>query len=213
METISNSRSVTPFISIWFKPRETIRRIVETDPGRHVVLLAALAGVGETLDRASGRSLGDILPFGVVLAFGLVLGPIAGIISIYLGGALYRWSGSWLGGQATTEQVRASLAWSSVPVIAALPLWILQILMVGEEMFTTSTPRLEANPLLAILLLGIIAIEVGAAIWAFILLLNTLAEVHRFSAWKALGALVLGSLVIIVPALCIAGIMLSLSAI
>lgn len=211
MEIESGPPSVTPLLSIWTRPRQTIRHIVETDPGRHVILLAALAGVGETLDRASGRSLGDTLPFGVILAFGLILGPIAGIISVYLGGALYRWSGSWLGGQATSEQVRASLTWSYVPVIAVLPLWIAQILLVGEEMFTTATPRLDANPFLAVLLLGIIAIEVIAAIWAFVLLLHTLAEVHKFSAWRALGALVLGSLVILVPALCLVGILLGLS--
>ena len=191
------------FLSIWLKPRETIRAIIETNPTKYVLLFAMLVGVGQALDRASSRNLGDSISLIGILAICIILGPIGGIVSLYIGGALYRWSGSWIGGKANEEEVRAAIAWSSVPTIFAMILWIPELLIFGEEMFTSSTPRMDANPLLAILLLGFSVIEIIVAIWALVVLLKSLGEVHQFSAWKALGAVILGSLVIIVPFLCI----------
>jgi len=34
-----------PWLSAWFRPRETIERILATNPRRHVVLLAGLAAI------------------------------------------------------------------------------------------------------------------------------------------------------------------------
>jgi hypothetical protein len=200
------SQSLSPFFSIWVKPRETIRKIVETDLTKYVIPLAMLAGIGQALDRASARSVGDSLPLIAILAICLIFGPVGGIISLYIGGALFRWTGSWLGGQASSEEVRAAIAWSSVPTIFIMPLWIPELLIFGEELFTSSTPRMESNPILAILLLGFAAIEIVIGIWAFVVLLKSLGEVHRFSAWRAFGAVILGILVILIPILCIVGV-------
>jgi len=39
-------------------------------------------------------------------------------------------------------------------------------------------------------------IEAIISIWSFILMLNGVAEVHRFSLWRALGAAVLPSVIL-----------------
>jgi hypothetical protein len=208
METqLQPPQTISPFLSIWVKPRETIRNIVATDPTRHVLLLAMLAGVFQALDRAVSRSVGDTLPLVFILAIVIIAGPIGGIFSMYFFGALFRWSGSKLGGRATSEEVRAAYAWASLPTIFLLPLWIPQLLIFGEEMFTSSMPSVEANPYLALILFGFGAIELLAGIWAFIVLLKTLGEVHGFSAWRALGAILLGMLVVLFPIMLIAWIL------
>ena len=58
MEIQSPTDTASPFISIWTKPRETIKGIVETDPKKYVLVLAMLAGVSQVLDRLSTRSYG-----------------------------------------------------------------------------------------------------------------------------------------------------------
>ncbi len=206
MEIQPQAQALSPFLSIWVKPRETIRNIVDTNPTKYVTVLAMLAGIRQALDRASSRNTGDSLPLVAILAVCIIVGPIGGIFSLYLSGALFRWTGSWLGGQASSEEVRAAIAWSSVPTIFILPLWIPELLIFGEELFTSSTPRIESNPLLAIILLGFALIEIVVGIWAFVVLLKSLGEVHRFSAWRAFGAVILGILVILVPILCIVGV-------
>lgn len=204
-------RSVWPFLSIWIQPRRTIRRIVDSNPGKYVVVLAMLAGIEQVLGRAAWRSLGDYLSLAAILGISFIFGPIFGVISLYIGGVLYRWSGSWIGGRASSEEVRAAMAWSSIPTICTLPLWILELLIFGEELFTSSTPRIDANPFLFIILLPLAVIELILSVWAFVLLLQSLGEVHQFSAWKALASLILGTLVIVVPLLCLAGVIIGIS--
>jgi len=172
---------------------------VDYDPSHQVAILAVLAGIGQALDRASSRNLGDALSLPVILIICAVAGPIGGFISLYVGGALLRWTGSWLGGQAYSEEVRAALAWSSVPTVFSQALWIPELILVGKEMFTSATPRTDANPLLAVFLLGVVGVQIVLGIWALVILLKCLGEVHRFSAWRALVALLAGGLILFVP--------------
>ena len=188
-----------PWLTIWFKPRETIRHIVDTDPDYRVFVLAMLVGIAQALDRASSKNAGDTLPVAVILLLCVVLGPIGGLVSVYIGGALFRWIGGWFGGTATSAEVRAAIVWSSLPVIGAMVLWIPKFVLFGEEIFTSTMPRTESNPGLLLALMGFLVIDLIAAIWTFILLLKCLGEVHRFSAWRALGVVILSWLIIIVP--------------
>jgi len=207
MELQSRSRPMSPFISIWVKPRATIREIVDTDPTKYVLLLSALSGVSQALDNASRQNAGDSLPLIVIFITCFLLGPIGGIISLYIGGAIFRWSGSWFGGRATSEEVRAAIAWSSVPaIIISLPVWVILLLLYGQENFTRATPRMDANPTLALFIsLPLLFATITAGIWSLVLLIKCVGEVHRFSAWNALAAIILGPLVFIIPIFCLIG--------
>ena len=189
-----------PFQTIWLHPRKTVRSIVAFNPEMHVLLLVCLAGIGEALDRASNKNAGDSMPLGAIFALAFVLGPLSGLIGLWIGSYLIRISGEWLGGNAPREHIKTAMAWSSVPAVFALPLWIPQLLLIGEEMFTTNTPRLDAQPALLIPFLGIALVELVLGIWGFVLLCNTVAEVQGFrSAWRGFGNLILAGLIVFVP--------------
>jgi hypothetical protein len=113
------------------------------------------------------------------------------------------WIGSRFGGQASPVEVRAAFAWSSVPNIWSQILWIPQLALFGKELFTSATPKIAANPFLALVLLGFLGVQLVIAIWAFVVLLICLSEVHRFSIWKALATIVVSGLAIFVPLFCI----------
>lgn len=108
-----------PWLTMWTRPRATMRAIIDTDPHRRVLLLAAAAGIGNAMNMASARSLGDEISVPVIIFSCLVAGPIGGILGLYLWGVLLRWTGSWLGGSGAPEEVRAGIAWSYVPIIWA----------------------------------------------------------------------------------------------
>lgn len=188
-----------PWLSIWSRPRATIQQIVDSDPTRFVLGLAALNGVSEALNRASGRSVGDDLDLSVILLMAVVFGPLGGILSLYIGGALVRWTGSWVGGQASSQSIRAAIAWGLVPALWVSLLWIPELLLVGVEMFTTETPRADANANLGFVILGLVTIEMVGSIYAVVTVLKCLGQVQGFSAWKALGNLFLAGLVIVLP--------------
>lgn len=184
-------QTLNPWLSIWTRPRATIRQQVERDPEAWVLALVAVAGVGHLLSDASARSYGDRMDLPTLLVMALLVGPLFGILGAYVGGWLLRWSGRLLGGSARPAEIRAAIAWSGVPYVASMLLWIPELLLFGEELFTEATPRLDAAPELQGLLLVFVAVELTAALWAFVAFLKCLGEVQGFSAWRALLNLLL----------------------
>ncbi len=199
-----DEQTLNPWISMWVEPRETIQQIISSNPTRTVLLLAALSGFGSALDKASIKSMGDTFELPIIFSIAAIAGPIGGILSLYLGGALVRWTGTWIGGVASSQNIRAALAWSSVPLIWALLIWIPELALIGDELFTSETPRMDASDTLLLAFLGLSLIELVIAIWTLVVLLKSLGQVQGFSAWRALGNLLLSVLVIAVPILIIA---------
>lgn len=186
-----------PWTSIWTRPRATIQRIVETDPRAYVLPLAAIAGVVNALSSASENGFGDSMAWPTILITAALLGSALGIASLYVGSVLLRWTGRWLGGQGSGEQIRAAAAWASVPLIVVLLLWIPMIALFGQELFMTPTP--DMSPSLALPVLGLGLAQMVLGIWSLVIFLKALGQVQGFSAWRALGNMVLAALVIVVP--------------
>ena len=189
---------LTPYLTIWTKPRSTIRQILDFNPEKHVLLLAMLSGIYRFIDRASGQSLGDNMSLTSLLLLCVIGGGIVGIISLYIGGEFFRWVGSWLGGKATAQDVRAAIAWSSVPDLILLAIYIPIIMIFGRNWFISSTEWM--SPVFAFVVFATIAtIGFILFIWRFVLFVKCLAEAHQFSGWKGLGTSILGTLLIVVP--------------
>lgn len=182
-----------PWLTIWTAPRGTIRAILAADPKRYVLLLAAIVGVGETLSRASSRSMGDTWPVWAIFGLALTLGALGGVISLYISGAVLGWSGRLLRGHGDSEHVRSAVAWAAIPQLVALALWLPDLVLYGEEMFSTYSPRMDSNPA-PLLIIGVI--QLILSLWALFLLVKTLAEAHRFSAWRSIGALAIPAIIL-----------------
>jgi hypothetical protein len=197
-------RSLSPWLTMWIKPRQTIRRIIDSDPQHQVILLAILVGIAQVLGQSSSRNLGDKLSLPIIFLVCGVAGPIVGIVLIYVVGALMHWIGSRFGGQASPAEVRAAYVWSSVPTIWSQILWIPQFALFGRDLFTSATPRIAAVPFLVFVLLGFLGIQMAIALWAFVLLVICLSEVHRFSVWRAFATIFASGLTLFMPIYCIA---------
>ena len=195
-----------PFATIWTSPRATIRRIVDSNPRDKVLLLVVLGAVATAT--ASAISGGNPTAFTIAgrpihslttarwryFQMASLLGsPLLAIPFLYFSGALYRWSGALIGGAATAVEVRASIAWSTIPAIAGSLLQTLIGVLIHpaqpppptnlHAMLAASSHYLFVN-LPSFILFG----------WAFIVWLKCLAEVHRFSAWRALAAFLIALL-------------------
>jgi Yip1 domain len=179
-----------PWLTVWTRPRGTIRAIVDTDPSRSVLPLAMIYGISSTLGRSMQKSPGDVLSLPVVLGIALIGGSIVGIIWIYIMAALVRWTGSWLGGRATLDECRAAIAWGSVPSAVNLALMLGLIGVFGHDLFrTTGLDDVGMTKGVILLVVGLGQVVIG--VWAAILTVKTVAEVHRFSAWRSLSAFLL----------------------
>ena len=200
------AQSGSPYLTIWTAPRATIRQIVDRNPRYHVIFLivlgteAAVAGglltglpggphaLGTTLAPETARYIWRLLIAGMMVA-----GPLFAVISLYASGALMRWAGGVLGGTATSVEVRAAIAWSSIPSIAAAALNVVG-LAIGVISVPVQPQRFEGLRTVTAQFNAFSIIFVILAFWRTVIFLKCLSEVHRFSAWRALGASLLGAL-------------------
>ena len=186
-----------PFLEIWIRPREVIRNIVDTNPTRYVILLAAISGFFESLEQASDKNYGDSMSLIFIFIMALFVGSIFGIIGLYISGALVKWTGGWIGGEGTSEEIRAAIAWGAVPkIITNIILLIPTLLIFGRDLYSSYIPPIPGVKFFTIplLLLGSIG-----GIWSLVVGLKCLGEVQGFSAWKALLNSILAGIVIFVP--------------
>lgn len=196
---IETMGKMNPWFSMWTKPRETMRYIINDNPRKYIIPLAMIYGILTSLDKASSKSMGDDFSLWTILLIAIVGGSIGGICYVYLNAALLKWTGTWIGAKGSTEHIRAAITWGSIPYIMVSILWIPELILYGEELFTTATPMMESSMLLSMLLIVLGVIEFIGAIWSAITGLKCLGEVQGFSAWKALGNCILAGLVILVP--------------
>jgi len=206
---MSNSQSRTyPVFTIWLYPRRTIRAILDTNPKRHVVLLAALGGIATSADSAIGRRFGDFLSPPAIAVLVFIIAPIGGVLTLYIGGWLLRITCSWLGGTASQTSVRAALAWSNIPqIVSALVTIPPSLIIHRSELFSSATPSLDAliqsSSSLALVttfvLLAIGVVSLIMAVWSILITVKCVAEAHRFSAWRALFAFLLAGCLVAIP--------------
>lgn len=191
----------SPFFTIWLSPRATIRRQIEANPTQGVLLITALAGISSAISNVSQNNLGDTVPIGGLVAACAILGPVVAIAALYGGSLLLSWVGTWLEGDGTPEEVRCAYAWCQVPAVVTFLLQILILFLIGEELFTSATPKLDSSGLLESAFLGFAVIEAILGVWMMVLFFKCLAEAHQFSVWRAMGTAILSSFVVMLPIL------------
>lgn len=193
MVTTVPVEALNPWWSMWIYPRVTTRQILDRGSTRMVPVLAVICGISATLDRASMRGMPANMPAWGVLVMALILGPLVGLVTVYVGGVILGWIGRRLGGVGTSQEVRTALAWSYVLDVEMLVLWIPSVALFGGEIFHASTPAFdawaEAQPWVVwplLILLGIVSLV--SIVWSLVVRLKCIAEAHQFSAWRALAS-------------------------
>lgn len=175
---IPTDRSATPspWRTTWLAPRELIARVIAADPRRHVILLAALGGISALIGNVIADRPTWLTSSWQLLALTVGGGALVGVISLYLTGFLLRWSGLLFGGAATQAETRAAVAWSSLPNIASLAVYLVALLV------PLAFPGAIDRGTLAIILV-MIALLLG--IWTIVLQVSMLSRAHRFGVGRA----------------------------
>jgi hypothetical protein len=186
----------SPYLTIWTEPRRTIREIVDRDPRYRVIFLIVL---GAEVSALGGLKINPPPAASELFAFGhvwhlfqlamLVLSPPLAIISLYLGAVLMRWAGGVIGGVATAVEVRAAMAWATIPSTVAAAIYTVA-LTTGMVRFEVQVepPSLDSLRTIGQQIGGLQIAVLILGLWGFVIWLKCMGEVHRFSFWKALGA-------------------------
>jgi signal peptidase I len=184
MTQTENAGSASPFATIWLRPRQTIEEIVATRPTYLVWPLAMLGTVGAFYGQLVGAGLASQLD-DRRLALGFIVGCAAfGFIWLYVSALILSWIGRLLGGGATARQLRAVIAWSTVPAIAG-GLIALVITLVLKA--TGGGAAADA-------ILPWLAIAFG--LWSTVVFMLMLARVERFGFWRTVLTYLLNSVAV-----------------
>jgi hypothetical protein len=202
---------LNPWLSIWTRPRATMRQILDTDPRAWVHPLAILGGIAELLFAPvpAAHALLAVSP-GTMLILKCIAGVALGLIGLYLGSFVVWLAGRWLGGQGNFVEVRAASAWPNVLSLWGALLWLPMLAYLGMEAFRMNSEPMLDDPVGMMLVAPAQVLGLVIAVWKVIVMLKCLGEAHRFSAWRALGAALLGGLLLLIPIAILCGIVIGL---
>lgn len=188
-----SDQPLNPWFSIWTKPRATMRQILDTDPNRMIWVLASITGIGQVFQNASGSGYTGLRSVMIWLAVSVVTGPIVGIVVLLVSAFLFRHTGNWLGGVGDYVSVRSAVAWSYVPGIWAMVLLVPFYGILGTDLLSAgSWPAGYAGVVAAV----VFAVGTAIGIWHMVITLKCVGEAHQFSAWRALGTMIVAGLMI-----------------
>ncbi len=193
----------SPWLTIWYMPRITMRAILDTDPKKDVLLIAILIGLVSFFSGMlwAMMSTPDLVFMLIGLGITVILGPIVGLAWLYIMGGILWFTGMLLGGQGTAEEIRTALAWGNIPTLAFSALLIPVMLIFGvalpspAELMLSDTVAPSAGPLLTIascLFLLTIPLFLYGFYYVF---LQSLGEAHQFSGWRAFGSVLLPGII------------------
>lgn len=166
---------LSPWLSIWFSPRRTIRRIVDSEERPNWWPVIALVVFGQLFVDARFDSAGALNLSGSLTP--VIVGALQTVLSVSVGPFVLAFVGSWLGGEADPRDIRQAVAWSYVPFavggLVAIPL-----------VFTN-----DASPVAVLLAAGSLGIAAMlCAFWTIVTLVITTAELQRFSIPRSIAS-------------------------
>jgi signal peptidase I len=186
MPSDADAPRTPPLISIWWRPRQTIERIVAERPHHLVLLLAVLGGAASGINMLASYGVGrDLVGWRALLAC-ITVGGILGIVNLYLFAVVTGWAGRKMGGHASTIAVRAAFAWGLLPSILGFA--VLLLVVAGLRAFAGG-PNASFSAWLPL---------VGGVcgLWSFVMTLLMLSKVERFGFWRTIAAYVAGALLL-----------------
>ena len=188
---------IRPLHDVWLKPRRVFRELSDRPLGGGDYLLAAAQGVVSWLALSRAQSAGAGSDVATIFGRALLYGPIAGVLGIHLMAAVYARLGSRAGGASSRNAVFHVLAYSGVPMLVSLGVWVLTALLVGRATFMEKPPAdLESFP--ALLLQAQFVLHLCLAAWGLLLQVMGFSEVQGLATRRAFAIWVLGQVLVLV---------------
>ena len=187
--------ALADLLTILYRPRQTMRRILDGGPDRWAVPIVLLAFVCASVSDTDIRGLSEILPninllsvIAVVLV-ALVVGAAIWVLALFILSWIAAPIGRMLGGTGTVADVRTALAWAMVPMIWSV------IYRIPLAMFKSRIPVRHDQNVKDIflnfvehggcaLIAVVLALQIVLTLWSVFVASSTLAEAQRFSTEK-----------------------------
>ncbi|MEL6944520.1 MAG: YIP1 family protein [Bacteroidota bacterium] len=181
------------FVQIWAKPRQTFRYLLDTKYTKFVVALFVIASIISGLCTLNELSLVSSPFFWVNLA-GLIIGNA---IFYYFSALMLTWSGNWMEGKATKQDLFIVVTSSLVPIITiGFITFLIRVFVYGGEILFDSIGSVGKNQFQNIVLKITNFIFLGAQIWSLWLVVVGISEAQNFTNGRAIGNIIFAGIVV-----------------
>ncbi|MEN9655079.1 MAG: hypothetical protein RL235_1191 [Chlamydiota bacterium] len=184
-----------PWLTIWTRPRETIRHIIHHNPNQSLWWLATIYGFSSLLNSFQAAALGSLDGgVGLLLFLAVLFAPLWGYLVFSVWSWVVLWTGRMFKGQGEYAAVRAAYAWSCVPLLINGILWLILISLFGVALFLDTAEEVHFSDGWLVVLFVTLLGKVAMVIWSLVIYLNALAEVQRFSMLRAIGNVIVAGI-------------------
>ena len=184
-----------PWVSMWREPRQTIQTIAEHHPKRSLWLLAWVYGFTSLLN--GFQSVPIALQVGLLPMFllAVIIAPFWGYAAMSIWSYIIVLVGKVFKGKANFHTARAAYAWSCVPLLGNIPIWLILVFIYPMN-FLGMQGNIQVPTPLMILLFLILVAKLILSVWSLVIYLIALAQVQGFSVMCAIGNSILAGIVI-----------------
>ena len=196
MENAPQSPRLADLISILYRPRETMRRILDSGRPRWGVQVVMLAAVCASVNNAATASLPDadlpqirVTSLIAIVGLGMIGEAIAWAILLYIVAWIATPIGRLLGGTAKVADLRAALGWGMTPVVWS-PIYRIPLLIFASGLHIGPKPDVHKAAFDFIsrggcsIIVVYLFLQAIFAIACFVVASFTVAEAQRFSTQK-----------------------------
>ena len=181
---------MNPFLSVWLHPKQTARYVIEH---KTIVYALMLVVIGYIASGFSGFMNSELYPdFSYVWIFliSIILGPILGIIMMFIASGIVFLIGKLLKGTGSFWDVFKASSLSSIPAIFTGPFYILWMFVSPESFFFKD----EVSTVAVIVSI----IMIVTAIWSIVILVAAVAEAHQFSIIRSIISLIIPAILLFI---------------
>ncbi|KIL51098.1 Yip1 family protein [Jeotgalibacillus campisalis] len=200
-----------PFLTVWTKPKETVRQVLESKGFGYTIFIASLAGVGTGLVNVQDSGFEQSLPLSVVYLLAVLLGAAAGVIGAFIAAGLYTMVGKWFDGTGNYRRMVTAIAPCYIPQVVIAVIYVIVAAIYGEQFIQAPDPDtfdMTTLPMSTYIITMLLSAVFG--VWGVVITAKAIGIVHGFSSWKGLGVILSVAAVIFVVAL-VVGIIVAFS--
>lgn len=180
-------------LKVLSSPRQAMHLVKK--PNSHLIFLSFLVGLISIFDFSARYAVASIVDKNLLIALGFILAIPLGYVLLSVFALFTFLTGKILKGKANFLQIRSALAYSRVPLVVNVMIWIVKLIVYYPLIFTSQfNTSLASGQYHLFLILSFI--QLVFLIYAFVLLLHTLGEVQGFSAWMSLLNIILQAILL-----------------
>lgn len=182
---------MSPIISIWRQPSNTIRYVVENKSLVYALLLVSISSLASSVMAFADSGFLERFSLSMTIILVLMLGLLSGLLGWGITTVAYTWLGKLLGGTGTMRKMGLAVSVGVIPMIWTAPIGIFAILVYGKQLFATPPGLFAITNMSSGFYFFHMLVMLGISIFGIIVQSKGVGIVQNFSAWRGFGTIML----------------------